>query len=107
MVAKKEPEKQTERKKRGNYAQKECPYCHKFFGNVQNHIKMVHPTEAEAEGRPVDPPPVSKESLLGDPPPREPKPEDKIYYCQSCRARLRKGETTCWHCGAVLVWEGL
>lgn len=87
---------------------KECPYCHNHYGNVQNHIKMVHSAEAKAEGRETEPI-VSKESLLGgkEKPPIPPSPEDKIYYCQNCQAKLRKGEESCWNCGQAMNWEGV
>jgi len=93
-------------KKRGHYAQKECPYCHKHFGNVKNHILLVHKVEAEADGRLKE---LTKEDLIktGPKQPAPLTPEDKIYYCIECRAKLRKGENPCWHCGAQLIWEGI
>jgi len=94
--------------KRGHYQKKECPYCHKHFGNLENHIRLVHQVEAADEGRPTDPPEITKEQLTGqEPVPVPTKPEDKTYYCTGCNAELRKGETPCWNCGEPLAWEGL
>jgi hypothetical protein len=92
-------------KKRGQYKQKECPYCHQFVGNLGNHVKMKHP----AETPPVE---VTKEELLGVLPvtPAPPKPAElttTVYFCTDCKAELRKGEENCWHCGAVMNWEGI
>jgi len=91
--------------KRGHYRQKECPFCHAFVGNLPNHIKGKHPTEAEK----IPPQEITKGQLLGvEPKPPKPKsPGDTIYYCTNCKAELRKGETPCWNCGEDLIWEGI
>lgn len=98
--------KEAEKKpKRGHYKQKECPYCHQMVGNLGNHVKLKHAAE-------TPPAEVTKEELLGVPT-VEPKAHKKLelipttYYCTDCKAELRKGEETCWHCGAVMNWEGL
>lgn len=96
-----------EKKKRKKNVLKECPYCHNHYGNVTHHIAQKHAAEAAESGREVEKPEVSKESLLGDKPPTPTKPEDKTYYCQACRAKLRKGEESCWNCGKRLSWEGI
>jgi hypothetical protein len=95
-------------KKRGQYKQKECPYCHIHVGNLGNHIRLKHPVEFGA-APPVE---LTKENLLGVPTksPVEIKPEEVrkaglTYYCQDCKAELRQGENPCWNCGATLVWE--
>ncbi len=96
-------------KKRGQYRKKECPYCHNHYGNLENHIKMKHGTEAEADGRHTGSVEMTKDNLIGvktEKPP-EPKPESRVYFCTDCKAELRKGENPCWNCGATLVWEGL
>lgn len=92
--------KEAVKKGRGHYQQKECPYCHIHVGNLGNHIRMKHPTETP----PVE---LTKENLLkgkATPLTIEPAP---VYYCTSCKAKLRKGENPCWHCGATLNWEGI
>jgi hypothetical protein len=84
--------------KRGNYKQKECPYCHAMVGNLGNHVRLKHPTEAP-------PREITKETLVEG---KLPKAEDApTYYCTTCHAELRKGENPCWNCGATLVWEGI
>jgi len=103
---KEEPKK----KRSGGYRQKECPYCHKHFGNVNNHIKMAHKAEAEAAGRDITPASkkeITKEDLLAGKKPPEENPEDKVYYCTNCKAELRKGENPCWNCQELLKWEGI
>jgi len=96
-----------EKKKLKTRGMKECPYCHNHFGNVKNHIKYAHPTEAANDGRAVEPE-VSKDTLLGGKqPPTPPTPEDKIYYCNNCHAKLRKGEESCWNCSQAMNWEGV
>lgn len=93
---------------RGAYRKKECPYCHKHFGNLGNHINQLHKTEAEAQGKPAGPAEITKDQLTGKTPAPPPRSVDSpIYYCTECKAELRKGENPCWHCGAVLVWEGI
>ena len=84
-------------KRSGGYKRHECPYCHKIVGNLGNHIRQKHPTEAPA------PKEVTKESLLGQAP-KEKKTPEKVYYCLHCRAELRKNENPCWKCGQYLNW---
>lgn len=92
-----------EKKKRGHYKERECPYCHKFVRNLGNHIKMKHPAESP------EPPEVTKEELLGVPTEKPPESRNKkvIYYCNNCHAEVRKGENQCWKCGETLIWEGI
>ncbi len=90
--------------KRGNYKKKECPHCHKMMGNLGNHIKLAHPTEAENTPAPA----LDKETMIkGEKPPAQDKPEDVEYICEDCHAEIRKGEAVCWHCGETLIWEAL
>ena len=109
MATKKVAEKPTESKepeklKRGSYKERECPYCHKMVRNLGNHIKMAHAAEAPP------PPEPTKESLLGI---ETAKPQDSglkakiTYFCSSCRAEVRKGESQCWNCHETLLWEGI
>lgn len=94
--------------KRGSYRKKECPYCHKHFGNLGNHINQLHKIEAQAAGHAPPPVEMTINQLTGKEAPTPPRSVDSpIYYCTSCRAELRKGENPCWHCGEVLVWEGI
>lgn len=89
--------------KRGHYKRVECPYCHKTVGNLGNHIKQKHPNE-------VDIPALDKEVLTGQKPPSEITHLSNgktIYYCEECKAELRKGEKECWNCGTTLVWDGI
>ena len=86
--------------KRGHYQQKECPYCHVMVGNLGNHVKLKHPTESSPPAE------MTKESLLGKKP-ATPPPKETKYYCQNCRAVLRKGEEACWQCGTILNWKGI
>lgn len=95
------------KKKRKKNVLKECPYCHAHYGNVSHHIAAVHAKEAAEGGREVEKPEPSKEDLLGEGKPPTPKPENTVYYCQSCRAKVRKGEGSCWNCGKRLLWEGI
>ena len=94
--------------KRGAYKKKECPYCGKMVGNLGNHVKMAHPREAAAA---VAPPAITKEDLINPGAVKREAPVptvgDTTYYCQDCKAELRKGETECWHCGEKLLWEGV
>ena len=98
-------------KKRTQYQERECPYCHQLVRNLPNHIRLKHPGESGSET--PEPPAISKESLLGGEKPKaEPGPasnvSEKTYYCTGCnKARVRKGEETCWKCGAYLNWEGI
>lgn len=96
--------------KRGSYKQKECPYCHSMVGNLGNHVKMKH--QAEAKDTPPVPAPqeLKKSDLLTGSQPKATKDMEltsPTYYCQDCRAELRKGESECWNCHAVLNWEGI
>lgn len=95
-----------------HYQQKECPYCHAMVGNLGNHVKMKHPTEAAQDG--IKPKELTKEDLLGQKPPETPQDSKArqvlnppVYYCTACKAKLRKGENPCWHCGEPLIWEGV
>jgi len=87
----------------------ECPYCHKVVGNVKNHIIAVHPTQ-DADRRAALPS-LDKDVILGKKPAnlieRPVQPEDVRYYCQDCRAELRKGEENCWNCGKAMDWNFL
>lgn len=96
-------DKKEDTKKRGGYRKQECQYCHKFYGNLANHIRLKHSKEAEAE-EPVKPVELTREKLLGE---EDKKPKPTIYYCLDCKAELRKGEKRCWNCGASLVWDGI
>ncbi len=95
--------------KRGNYKQKECPYCHQMVGNLGNHVKMKH--QAEVKDNPAPPPrELAKQDLIPGAEPKIIQAHDLtvlIYYCQDCKAELRKGEMECWNCHAVLNWEGI
>lgn len=95
-------------KKREHYRQKECPYCGVHVGNLGNHIRMKHGEQAKAEGHTLETPEVSKEALLSGEKPKKPELVNvPIYYCTACRAKLKKGENPCWHCGEYLNWEGV
>jgi hypothetical protein len=106
-----EPQKeQKPNLKRGAYRKKECPFCHKFFGNLGNHINEKHKTpggQGEAPPPPPEPPGMSKDTLLGKGAAVKTAPLSPQYYCTSCRAELRKGENPCWNCGETLIWEGI
>lgn len=93
----------TDKKKRGHYEKRECPYCHKMVGNLGNHVKQSHPTE-----QPGQQAPVTKETILGSSKPVSPIEVLKVkYYCLGCKGVVRKGEATCWQCGQQLNWEGI
>ena len=106
---KKPPEKPPEKPtKRGQYHERECPYCHTPVRNLPNHIRLKHPQESK---KPPEPP-ISKESLLtGVKPKKEADPASNTlktpYYCTNCKAELRKDENPCWQCGEYLNWEGI
>ena len=94
------------------YKERECPYCNKVVRNLPNHIAQAHPGELPKK----EPETVTKEKLLGVPvtepkteTPRETAIKDvrTTYYCNDCRAELRKGESTCWKCGKTMNWEGI
>jgi hypothetical protein len=91
-------------KKRGQYKQKECPYCHVHVGNLGNHVKMKHPTETGAQ--PLE---LTKEKLLGSEvlPKKDTEITPVTYYCSDCKAEVRKGESNCWNCQAALLWDGI
>lgn len=103
------PAPKTPEKKRGHYKQKECPFCGAMVGNLGNHVQLKHPTEKGAAPREI-----TKEDLLGqhpaapggDAPARNPA-SPPPYYCQDCKAELRKGEASCWQCGAALDWSAI
>jgi len=90
-------------KKRGQYKKVECPHCHTYVGNLQNHIRMKHQTPADKSQPPPAKTLTKDDLIIGAPPPDEP----KVYYCTGCKAELRKGENPCWNCQAVLIWDGL
>lgn len=97
-------------KKRGHYRRIECPYCHKHVGNLQNHIRLKHPTELKKEGKPIETE-LTKEDLLGTAK-HEEGPAKQRYFCQNCYAKgvvtfVRKDEKTCHVCGETLIWEGI
>ena len=103
-----------EKRKRSKRKVQECPYCHKSYGNVKNHILMYH--QAEVKKAPVS---LTKDDLLGkgkppaDPPaapPGEQPPQLAglaSYHCNNCSAALRKGENPCHQCGERLIWDGI
>ena len=83
--------KEVEKKpKRGHYKKQECPYCHKHFGNLENHIKMVHKTEAEAAGKDLTAKgkqELTNEDLTGERPREQIETEihtNITYYCTNC-----------------------
>jgi len=95
-------------KGRGQYRERECPYCHSMVRNLPNHIKLKHPAESKKPPEPG----ISKESLLsGKAPAKEHDPasneKERLYYCINCHAELRKGENPCWNCGVYLNWEDI
>jgi hypothetical protein len=79
----------------------ECQYCHRQYGNLKNHILMKH--QAEAPGQPLE---LTKDDLLGKQV-KEAPPEQVTYTCNSCGAKLRKGESPCWQCHERLIWDGI
>jgi len=93
-------EKNEAKKRRRKRTPQECPYCHKQYGNLKNHILMKHQAETGQE-MPLE---LTKEDLLKQ---REPPQETKTYTCNNCGAKLRKGENPCWQCGQRLIWEGI
>lgn len=90
-----------ERKKRSKRTPQECPFCHKLFGNLKNHIAMKH--QAEDQEQPVE---LTREDLFKKKPPPE-KPGKKLYHCTSCEAEVKKDESPCWNCGRPLLWDGI
>jgi hypothetical protein len=78
-----------------SYHLRECPYCHKHYANVRNHIHMKHQ---------VEPAVLTPADLLGESKPTPPEPE---YFCTSCQAIVRRGQSECWQCGAELEWSSL
>lgn len=88
------------KKARGHYKQKECPYCHIHVGNLGNHIRLKHATEAP----PVE---ISKESLLKKKSTSVMNTNEPTYYCNDCHAELRKDENPCWKCGKLLNWSAI
>ena len=91
--------------KKRTHSKKECPYCHNHYGNLQNHIKMKHPTEGDK----TPPPGLTKEQLTGEQPaaPPPPGPGEQQYACSECKAELRKLESPCWNCGQEMAWTGI
>jgi len=92
-----------------HYQKKECPYCHKHFGNLENHIARAHPTEKA-------PVALTKEDILGgqtgaeakEPPPSNPANPPMYYHStDSCNAELRLRENPCWKCGEYLDWDAI
>ncbi len=99
----------TDTNKGKNYKLKECPYCHKFFGNVKNHILLKHQAELPGKGEDgaVE---LTKEDLLGKEEESQDQEEQNAeinYHCNDCGADVRRGETRCHSCGATLIWEGI
>jgi len=88
-------------KRRGKRTPQECQFCHRQYGNLKNHILMKH--QAESGGQPLE---LTKEDLLGTKE-KPAQPEEKIYTCNNCSAKLRKGENPCWQCGERLIWDGI
>jgi hypothetical protein len=93
------------KQKRQKRTPQECPYCHKQFGNLKNHILMKH--QAEQMEQPVE---LTREDLIG----KKPKDtkiltesEPTTYICNNCKAELKKGENPCWQCGERLIWDGI
>ena len=78
-----------------SYKLKECPYCHRHFANVKNHIAMKHQAELPHE--------FTRADLLGEP--AAPKPGVAHFYCDDCGGDVREGEQTCSHCGVELDWS--
>jgi hypothetical protein len=105
-VSDKKPEVKTTGHKKGQRnKERECPYCHKMKRNLELHIRAVHKTETGATAAPF-----TKETLTGEKPATiNPTLHagETVYYCQDCHAELRKGETVCWNCQAILNWEGI
>ena len=91
----------SEAKKLGKRKPQECPYCHKFFGNIKNHILMKHQTEEPAKAAATE---LTREDLLAKPKPKA-KEEKDTYYCMGCHASLRYKESPCSQCGQVLDWS--
>ena len=79
---------------------RECPYCHKQFGNVKNHILMAH--QAETQETPAE---LTREDLLVKP--KREIPEQIAYHCNDCGSKVRKGEESCWKCRQRLIWDGI
>lgn len=88
----------TEKKKR---TPQECQYCHKFYGNLKNHIAMKHKDQDQDQG-PLE---LTREDLLRQR--QKEKPEKAVYTCNGCGAEVKKGENPCWQCGETLVWDGI
>lgn len=85
----------------------ECPYCHKQFGNLKNHIAMKHGAEAQDQDQDQEKPTeLTRDDLLKTKPPPE-KPEKRLYHCTGCGAEVKKDENPCWNCGRQLVWDGI
>jgi len=80
------------------YRLKECPFCHRFFRNVKNHIYLAHQVNDEPAG-------LTREDLLGIP--RQAPEAEPEYVCTACGADVRRGERVCSACGAELLWERL
>ena len=82
---------------------RECPYCHKHFLNVKNHIAMKHQTGADAGTT------LTAADLLGRPEAAvsraDPKPVS--YFCESCGAEVQCADFECPHCGEELAWLDL
>lgn len=101
---------QPAKKTKKQYKERECPYCHDHVRNLGNHVKLKHGSDEQAKKEHPAPTELTRESLLGEPGGPAAMPEagaKMIYYCQDCRAALRKGESSCWKCGGLLNWEGV
>lgn len=90
-----------EKRHRRRHTLKECPYCHKQFGNLKNHILMKH--QAQQIEQPVE---LTKEDLIGKKE-KPPAPEHITYHCNNCGAELKKGENPCWQCDEHLSWDSI
>ena len=77
------------------YRLRECPYCHKHYANVRNHMHMKHQGEAAA---------LTAADLLGD---SERTPPAPTYFCTNCQATVEHGQSECPGCGESLQWQAL
>ena len=82
-----------------SYRLRECPYCHKHFANVRNHIRMKHGLEPA----PAD---LTAEDLLGVKRPRPAEPEPR-YFCTGCGQLVARGQLSCSRCGEDLDWSSV
>jgi len=87
-------------KPKAKRAPRECPYCHRQFGNVKNHILLAHHTESQET-----PTELTKADLLVKP--AHQAAQVTKYHCNDCGAELRKGEEFCSKCHQRLIWTGI